>query len=498
MSEVMTGFSLMPGLGAQIGIGIGVFLVLFVFLAKLYRVVVKPNEVHVVQNRNSTVMYGKTPEPVLDDNGDEIEDDTVIESNSYYAWPTWWPAMPFVFSGGVTVRVLSLAIFDQDLTDYEAYDIGKVPFMVDVVAFFRIFDPAIAAKRTTNQGDLENQLEAILQGATRNILAKNEIEEIMAERNTYGELFTTETEDQLRAWGVCNVKNIELMDIRDGKGSKVVTDIMAKKESLIDRQSRVVRAENKKKAETAEIEAEQVIAVRAQEAEQLVGERTAMKDREVGVANERAQQEIKTQAKETATSDMAVQQVEHVRAAEITREVQVVKADEDRQTFVIRAEGDKAKEIITAEGQKQQTVLVAEGNLVESLKSAEGILAVGTSEAEAKRLLEMATVDPQLELADGIGENEPYQDYMVRIENVNKDRDVGVANAKALQDAGIKMIINSGDAPSGLNNILDVFSTKGGTQIAGMVEAIRQTDEGSALLNLIGLDKGTGSGKSET
>ena len=193
MNEVMSGLSLVPSLAGQIGIGIGIVLFLAIFLAKLYRVVVKPNEVHVVQNRNSTVMYGKTPEPVLDAHGkeivaldadgNEIETKAVIESNSYYAWPTWWPALPFgLFNGGVTVRVLSLAIFDQDLTDYEAYDIGKVPFMVDVVAFFRIFDPAIAAKRTVDQPFLEKQLEAILQGATRNILAKNEIEEIMAGR----------------------------------------------------------------------------------------------------------------------------------------------------------------------------------------------------------------------------------------------------------------------------------------------------------------------------
>jgi hypothetical protein len=49
------------------------------------------------------------------------------------------------------------------------------------------------------------------------------------------------------------------------------------------------------------------------------------------------------------------------------------------------------------------------------------------------------------------------------------------------------MIINSGDAPSGLENILDVFSSNGGTQIASMVEAIKQTDGGEALLKRIGL-----------
>ena len=486
MNEVLNqGFSLVPSLGGTIALVVGGVLLLVIILAALYRVVVKPNEVHVVQNHNSTVMYGKTPEPVLDANGDAIEQETHIVSNSYYAWPTWWPRI------GVTVRVLSLAIFDQKLTDYEAYDIGKVPFMVDVVAFFRIFDPSIAAKRTTDLHELRCQLESILQGATRNILAKNEIEEIMQERNTYGELFTKETEDQLRAWGVSNVKNIELMDIRDGKDSRVVTDIMAKKESLIDRESRVVRAENRKKAETAEIEAGQVIAVRAQEAEQLVGERTAEKEKQVGIANEQAQQEIKTQAKETATRDMAVQQVEHVRAAEINREVQVVAADQDKQTFVIRADGEKQQKIITAEAEKAETVLVAEGNLVEQLKNAEGILAVGTSEAEAKRLAEMATVSPQIVLATEIGENEGYQKYLIDIRGVEKDEVVGTEQAKALQEAGIKVIANTGNVTSGVSSVMDLFTSKGGTELAAMAEALSQTDAGEAVMNRLGIKTGS-------
>lgn len=458
--------------GIGIGFIIGAVFLVAILLAKAYRVVVEPNEVHIVQSSKGTKTYGKVP--AADETDEKV-------NNSYYAWPDWWPHF------GVQVKVLPLSVFKLPLTNYEAYDIGKVPFMVDVVSFYRIEDPRVAAKRIDTLEELDSQLEAILQGAVRTILAKSEIEDIMMERSTYGKMFTDEVADQLNAWGVANVKNIELMDIRDGKDSAVVSNIMAKKESLIDQESRVVVAENARLAESAEIEARQIVDVRAQEAEQLVGERTAEKDKKVGIANEVARQEIQEQAKTTAEKTMAVQLVENVRAAEINREVQVVAADQDRQTFVIRAEGEKQQKVITAEAEKAETVLVAEGVLVQQVKAAEGILAVGTSEAEAKRLSEMATVTPQLELADGIGENLEYQDYMVRIENVNKDRDVGMANAEALQDAEIKMIVNAGDAPTGITSILDIMSTKGGTQIAGMVEAMRQTDEGSALLNRLGI-----------
>ncbi len=385
--------------------------------------------------------------------------------------------------------ILPLSVFDQKLTNYEAYDIGKVPFVVDVVAFFRIKDPSVAAKRIQDLHELNLQLESILQGAVRTILAKHEIEDIMMERSTFGKMFTDEVKDQLVAWGVTNVKNIELMDIRDGQDSKTVSNIMAKKESVIDRESRVVVAENKKLAETAEIDARQVVDVRAQQAEELVGLRTAQKDQAVGIADEQALQEIKTQAKETAERDMAVELVKNVRAAEINRSVEVVKADEDKQTIVIRAEGQRRQEIIDAEAVQQKTIIIAEGDLQDSLKDAEGILAVGTSNAEAKRLEEMATVSPQIALADEIGSNDGYQDYLIKIRGVEKDETVGVEQAKALQDAGIKVIVNSGDVNSGMDSLLDLLTTKGGTNVAGMVEAIRQTDQGSALLDRIGLSE---------
>ena len=424
MNEVLNmGFNSGLSTGGWIGVVAGSIFVFAIFLAKAFRRVVEPNEVHIVQSRRTTMTYGK--KPVEGEAGKS-------PGNSYYEWPHWWPVI------GVQRIILPLSVFDQKLTNYEAYDIGKVPFVVDVVAFFRISEPSIAAKRILDLHELKAQLESILQGAVRTILAKHEIEDIMMERSTFGKMFTDEVADQLKAWGVSNVKNIELMDIRDGMNSQTVSNIMAKKESVIDRESRVVVAENSKLAETAE-------------------------------------------------RDMAVELVKNVRAAEINRSVEVVKADEDKQTVVIRAEGQRQQEVIDAEATKQKTIIVAEGDLQDSLKEAEGILAIGTSNAEAKRLEEMATVSPQIALADEIGSNDGYQEYLIKIRNVEKDEAVGIQQAVALQDAGIKVIVNSGDVHSGMNSLLDVLTTKGGTHIAGMVEAIRQTDEGSALLNRIGL-----------
>ena len=130
--------------GISAGFLIGLVIVVAIFLAKAYRRVVEPNEVHIVQSSKGTRTYGKVPAPAT------AEGDTAEKvNNSYYSWPAWWPRI------GVQVKVLPLSVFKLPLTNYEAYDIGKVPFMVDVVSFYRIEDPRIAAKRIDTLEELE-------------------------------------------------------------------------------------------------------------------------------------------------------------------------------------------------------------------------------------------------------------------------------------------------------------------------------------------------------
>lgn len=444
-------------IGSLIAVGVGIFVTLF--LAMMFRTVVETNEVHIVQTAKSTKSYGKGY-----DNG-----------NSYYAWPSWIPKI------GMQKIVLPLSVFDEELNAYDAYDVGKVPFVVDIKAFFRIDNPNLAAERVSDLTELREQLRANLQGAVRTILAREDIDAIMMERSKFGDMFTEEVGHQLAEWGVKSVKNIELMDIRDGKGSKTISNLMAKKESLIDMESRQEVAENNKNAEIAEIDAKRAQDVRQQEADQLVGQRTADKEKEIGISNELANQAIKEQAKTTAEKDMAVKQVEHVRQAEINKEVRLVQADEQRQV-----------DITETEGEKQKVILIAEGDLKNQQLAAEGILAVGTSEAEAKKLNEMALVTPQIELAREIGENEGYQTYLIQIREVEKQEVVGVEQAKALQDAGIKVIANTGNVSTGVDSVMDLFSSKGGTALGGAVEAFAQTEQGAAVLKALNVNSSEG------
>lgn len=428
----------------------GIALIGIIVISLLLRRVVAANEVHIVQSSRATTSYGK-------DSGN---------GNTYYEWPSW---VPFI---GVTKIVLPVSVFALNLDAYDAYDVGRVPFVVDVVAFFRISDSNLAAQRVESFSELQEQLLAIIQGSVRSILASYDIDKIMLERSTFGEHFTKEVHGQLTHWGVSTVKNIELMDIRDSDSSHVVKNIMDKKKSLIEMQSRTEVAENMKKAQIAEIEAKRETDIQDQQAQQAVGERTAQKTMAVGIANEKSRQAVKEQEKETKEREMAVNKVATVRQAEIERDANVVKAQQDKET----------------------TVIVAEGDLEAKKREAEGIQVEGDARAAAEKAMQLAPVEAQIVLAKEIGENKGYQEYLVTIRAVEANQAVGLEQAKALDKANIKIIANTGEPVKGISDVMDLFTSKGGTNIGAMLEGLAQTDQGQAFLSKVGMNGANGGG----
>lgn len=435
-----------------VAIALGGLIALTLLLAVFFRVVVSTNEVHIVQSGKRTVSYGKDQEA----------------GNVYYNWPAWIPRV------GVQVIHLPVSVFDVDLNGYAAYDKGRVPFVIDIMAFFRITDSNIAAQRVSSFDELMKQLQGVLQGACRSILASSEIEEILEGRSKFGEIFTKEVDHNLAQWGVQSVKLIELMDIRDAEDSEVIHNIKAKKTSLIAMESRVEIAKNQRTASVAEVEAARQVEVAKQEAAQVVGIRTAEKDRETGIAGQQAQQAIKEQERETAEKHMAVFKVQEVRKAEIAREVQVVNADQQKKTAVI-----------SAEGAKQQTILVAEGNLEQAKLQAQGVKLNGEAKGAADFAVLLAPVNSQITLAKEIGGNEGYQKYLLGVKEIDKNQVVGVAQAEALKAANIKVIANSGDVPNGVTKVMDLLTPRGGAQLGGMVEALAQNPTVAGVLKAL-------------
>lgn len=441
-----------------------------ILAAFLFRRVVTTNTVHIVQSGSKTVPYGSN----------------LPGGNVYYEIPFWVPKL------GVSVIKLPVSNFDLSLENYEAYDEDRVPFLVDVTAFFRISDPVVAAKRINNVNELKHQLNLIMQGVVRKVLASDKIDNIMTQRSTFGDSFSQEVQGQLEEWGVQSVRNMELMDIRDSSKSDVIARIMAKKNSEIERDSRMTVAENnriatvsevenKRQAEVAAVEAEREILMSKQEAEEQVGKRTADKEKAVGIAKESSRQQVLSQQAVTTEKNLAVKRVEEVKTAEIERDTALVLAEKLQKVATV----DKETALIKAAQEQETMVLIAEGALQSEKKSAEAIQVTGVAKAEAEKALQLAPVSAQIALAKEIGENPSYQNYLALIEAFKAYVAVGSEQAKSLQSAEVKVIANGGSAPEGITKVMDVFSSKGGTELAAAIEAFTQSEIGSDLVSKI-------------
>ena len=441
------------------------------------RRIVPTNVVHIVQRGNQTVSYG-----------------TKKASNVYYEWPKWLPKL------GVEVRVLPVSNFDIELKRYEAYDKDRVPFVVDVKAFFHIADTNVAAEKVESFEELKGQLENVVQGAVRSILAKSKLEEIMEERSVFGKQFTDAVNNDLKNWGVEAIKSIELMDVRDADNSQVIHEIMAKRMSAISMESRTEVAKNTKLAQQAELVARQEVDVTKAETERIAGEAQAKSIQAIGIAKAEATKkagiaeqtslsEVAKAEQLTAEEKMKIVRVNEVKQAEINREKAIISAEEQKRQIEILAEADKFKVETNAHAD-----LEAKRREAEAIKSvgeaqAEIIKAKGLSEAEAKKQMELANVTAQTTLAQEIGDNKPYQDYLIRIREVEITGEVNKVQyqslATALNGADLKLLVNSGDVGSGLNKFSDILGPKGGSAINGLMETLKQTPEGSGLASLL-------------
>lgn len=463
-------------------------LLLVLYVLSLRRIV-PTNEVHIVQRTKDTISYGK--------------DATDKMGNTYYQIPAWVPRY------GVVVSKLPTTVIDIDIPNYEAYDKDRLPFVIDIKAFFRIADFNTAAGRVFTVGELKEQLTAIVKGAARSILAKETLESIMSERNKYGDMFTDSVTSQLREWGAEAVKNIELMDIRDSQGSEVIANIMKKKESQIEMERRIEVAKNLKQAQEAEILANQEIQLKKQDADREVGLRKAEVEQEVGIANEKQRQQVQTQAKITAEKEMEVKRVQEVQSAEIEKQSAIVKAEQEKAVIEVNAEASITKanaqkdvEILTAEATKQKLILNAEANkeqvelkadadLKAAQNEAKGIDAKGKATASAKELDKKAEVAGQIELSEKIGENKEYQDFVIRQRQVEAMEKIGVEQAKNLSNADIKIIANASSAADGVTQAGKVLSSNTGFNLGSMLETFAQTDIGKDVVDgVIGKLKG--------
>lgn len=478
--------------------------IIAIIIAAKYRTVVPTNMVHIVNSSSGRRVYGKDSE----------------FGNTYYSFPDWIPKI------GVNVTQFPTSNFGVELLDYAAYDHKRLPFQVDVQAFFVMENADIVSQRVSDFRELKDHLQKIVSGAVRKVTASLPLERILSARSELSLEFDAEVSEQLKDWGVKAVNSIEFMNIKDANGSTVIQDIQQKEESRINRESREVQAENEQAAKIKEIEAQRKVAMEQENAAQQVGTRTAEKNQAVGIAQEQSKQAVAEQNKLTTEKNMEVKRIEETRAAEIAKEVALTQAEQKRQEITINAESQKVAEITEAEAEKQKQVLAAqaskeaaelkaeadkiavqkkaeaeklaverkaeadqksvqlssEAQLEADKRKAEGTLAIqdaeavgikkiGTAKADAEKEMQMASVTAQTELANQIGDNESYQTYLLQVKQIEVNGEIGIAQAKALESANIQIVGGSG--------------TDGGLSLGGMLTGLVATDAGKAIVERV-------------
>jgi flotillin len=307
----------------------------------------------------------------------------------------------------------------------------------------------------------------------------------MVERSKFGQQFTKEVEEQLKSWGVIPVKAIELMDIRDVPNGKVIHNIMEKRKSHIEMDSRITVATNLKAAQIAEVSALQDVDMQKQLSEETVKVRETAKNKIIGVAKEQAQQEIIVQSAITKNKEMEVIKVQNERSAEIEKQVSIINAEKAKQTSIIMADGNKQTAIINAESNKQSSIIVAEGSLASKELEAKAITVTGLAQADAERAIQLVPVTTQITLANEIGTNVGYQQYLVNIRQIEANEIVGIEQAKALSNADVKVISNTGTPTEGITKVMDLFSTNGGQKMGAMLESFVNTDVGKQVMSKV-------------
>lgn len=114
------------------------------------------------------------------------------------------------------------------------------------------------------------------------------------------------------------------------------------------------------------------------------------------------------------------------------------------------AEIARNKALIDADAAKQVVVLKAEAGLEAAKREADGVAAAGAAKAESEKAMQLASVTAQAELAARIGENASYQEYLIRIEQVKASIEVGTAQARALAEADVKVLVNTADGANAI------------------------------------------------
>ncbi|GAG58439.1 unnamed protein product, partial [marine sediment metagenome] len=369
---------------------------------------------------------------------------------TYFAIPSW---IPFF---GRAIRIMDVTIKTIDLSQ-ETIEKNQARYSVNSSTNFRITDVETAAETYINDSELNAMLENIIKSGVRNTTVKYDLIEARANKQDVETAIRKSIENNLGDWGL-ELKNFQLVDFLDTADSKIVSHISMRSEVEIEARTREQNAEKLKQAKIKEADADE-----------KTKEREIKRDEVVGIKKENQKQKIAEQEKIAEEKRYAVVKVQTIKQAEIDKEKAEVVAKQHKEVAIIKARQDKeAEEII-----KQQKKLEGEGDKLRAEEKAKGdaapIREVGNAEAEIIKVKGLAEAEAKDKLQAALNKFKPEAiEALVAEKVVAKDEAVGVATAKALEQADVKLFSGGG------------VSGQEGFDLGQMVAAASVADDGTA------------------
>src|SRR3990167_5882607 len=188
----------------------------------------------------------------LDERGSIINVKRIPHSKvAYYAIPS---SIPWI---GRQIQKMPLNMIEISVPDFETFDGDNARFNCDVKAYLYIKDVMVAAKRFPGSMDeLKSQVAAVIQGATRQVTTTKKIREILTDREGIRDSTRDKVKKEVDEWGL-ELSDLEVLDLKDAKGSSVISDISSIKHAEINSEARQKNAEQHKLARLKEAETEE-------------------------------------------------------------------------------------------------------------------------------------------------------------------------------------------------------------------------------------------------
>lgn len=417
---------------------IGVPAVLFILMLLFtYRIVPK-SQAHVVVTPSKTMICSGNP-------AFSRIDGKPSKKATYFHFPEW---IPFL---GRTLRVMDITT-KEVVIDQETIEKGQARYSVKSSTKYRVKDVDVASETTTSDTELKKQLEEVIRAGIRAITVKYDVVEARANKQDMETGIRQEIEDDFAKWGL-ELVNFQLVDFSDTNASQIISNISKRREVEIEAQTRQENAERIKAARMKEAESDE-----------KAKEREIKRDEIVGMREENKKQKIAEQAKLAKEKHFEVVRVETIKQAEITKDEAIVQANQAK---------DQEKILM------EQKRLEGQGDKLRDMEKAKGeaapILEKGLAEAKAKDALQEAL--------------NKFGDEAIRAlvaeKIVEMQKEVGIAGAKALEVADVRMFSGSDGGGFDIGKMVASMMTSNDAAAASALNKLaRPNDLGFGNLDL--------------